>query len=58
MHLKQLVESTLKVLRKSLKTGMDEVYFIANLQNFILPLFFLAYHSFPKVSHLPPFHAE
>ena len=54
IDLKQSVEGTLKVLRKSLTTVLDEVHFIANLYSFPLPLVTQANPSFPKVSHVPP----
>ena len=55
---KQLVESTLKVLGKSLKTVLDEVHFIVNSYSSPLHLVLQVNPSFPKVSYQPPSQVE
>lgn len=55
IDLNQSVKGTLKVLRKSLKTVLEEVHFIVNLFSFhILPVH-QANPSLPRVSYLPCF---
>ena len=54
IDLKQSVEGTLSVKRKSLTTVLDEVHFIVNLYSFPLPLDLQANLSYPKVSHFSP----
>ena len=52
------MEGTLTVLRKSLKTVLNEVDFIVNLCSFPLSLVLKANPPFRKVNHLPPSQAE
>ena len=55
IDLNQSVKGTLKVLRKSLKTVLEEVHFIVNLFSFrILPVH-QANPSLPRVSYFPCF---
>ena len=55
---KQSVRSARKVFGKSLKTLLDEVYFLVILKVSPYPLALQANLSFPQVSHLSPSQAE
>ena len=55
IDLNQSVKGTLKVLRKSLKTVLEEVHFIVNLFSFHLLPVHQANLSLPKVSYLPSY---
>ena len=58
VDLKQSVEGTLKVQKKSLTTFLDEVHFIVALYSFPLLLVPQPNPSFREVSHLPPSQAD